>query len=71
MDLKKIGDFIKKLREKNNMTQEELSKKLCCVRSNMADIESGRTLPSHDKVQTLTKIFNVTEYLFLLLYLIV
>lgn len=61
MELEKIGKFIKKLREKNNMTQEELAEKLCCVRSNIAHIESGRTLPSHDKVQTLAKIFNVAE----------
>lgn len=61
MDKEEIGLFIKKLREEKKMTQQELADAIYCSRSNLAHIESGRVFPSHDKVELLAKILNITE----------
>lgn len=60
MDQEKIGDFIKDLREKNNLTQEELAAKMYVSRSNLSDIENGKTMLSPDKALILGKIFNIS-----------
>ncbi len=56
-----IGEKIKFLREKNNMSQEELAKKVGYnSRSSINKIEKdGRGIPS-DKIQIFAKIFNIS-----------
>lgn len=61
LDLEKIGNFIKQLREEKKMSQQELAKKVYCSRSTIAHIESGTVCPSYDKVKEFSRIFGVTE----------
>lgn len=60
MNQDSIGKFIKDLREKNNMTQEELAKKMYVSRSNLSDIENGKTMLSPEKACILASIFDLS-----------
>ncbi len=60
MNNKKIGEFIKNLRTNSNLKQEELAEKIYISRSNLSDIENGRTMLSPDKALSLSEIFNVS-----------
>lgn len=52
------------LREKNNLTQAELSKKLGITRSGVNAWEMGISVPSTQYIVELSKLFNVsTDYL--------
>ena len=55
---------LKKLRQEKNLTQEELAKQIKSSRSNIANYENGKNLPSVEVLDKLSEIFNVsTDYL--------
>lgn len=59
-----FGDKLRELREQNNLTQVELSKKLQIEQSTLANYESGRRVPKLELVIAVSKLFNVsTDYL--------
>lgn len=57
-------EIIKKLRNENNLTQDDLANALNCKRQKIADWERGKSLPAVNDVILLSKFFNVsTDYL--------
>lgn len=59
-----FGDILKKLRQDNNLTQDELAKKINTSRSNIANYENGKNKPSVEVLEKLSELFNVsTDYL--------
>lgn len=57
-----IWEFIKKLREENNMTQEDVANELHFSRDVISHIERGLSIPNFDKAIILSKLFNVSVY---------
>lgn len=56
--------ILKKLRQDNNLTQDELAKKIDSSRSNIANYENGKNKPSVEILEKLAELFNVsTDYL--------
>lgn len=60
MDSKKIGLFIKELRQKNNMSQNILAEKIPINREAISKWENGRTIPDSSTIIRLSEIFNVS-----------
>ena len=59
-----FGNILKKIRRDNNLTQEELAKKIDTSRSNIANYENNKNMPSVDILDKLSKMFNVSiDYL--------
>ena len=59
-----FGDILKKIRQDNNLTQEELAKKIDTSRSNIANYENDKNMPSVEILDKLSKLFNCsTDYL--------
>ena len=59
-----FGNILKKIRQENNLTQEELAKKIDTSRSNIANYENDKNMPSIDILDKLSKIFNCSiDYL--------
>lgn len=59
-----IAERIKHLREKNNLTQSSLAKKLNVTRSSVNAWEMGISVPSTALIVDLAKLFHVsTDYL--------
>ena len=59
-----FGTILKKLRQDNNLTQDELAKKIDTSRSNIANYENDKNMPSVDILEKLAKLFNcTTDYL--------
>ena len=59
-----IAERIKHLREKNNLTQSSLAKKLNVTRSSVNAWEMGISVPSTALILDLAKLFHVsTDYL--------
>ena len=59
-----FGTNLKKIRQDNNLTQEELAKKINTSRSNIANYENDKNMPSIDVLEKLSKVFNCsTDYL--------
>lgn len=59
-----FGTILKKLRQDNNLTQDELAKKIDTSRSNIANYENDKNMPSIDILEKLSKLFNcTTDYL--------
>lgn len=55
---------IRCLRKENNDTQEDLAKYLNTLRTTISAYESGRIVPSYDKIQKIAEKYNVTvDYL--------
>jgi transcriptional regulator with XRE-family HTH domain len=55
---------LKRLREENHLTQEELANNLGLKRYNISDWEQGRTQPDIDSIKKLADYFQVsTDYL--------
>ena len=59
MDQEKIGKFIKKLRKDNNLTQDELAKKLGVTYQAVSKWENGKSMPDIAILKTISEIFNV------------
>lgn len=60
MNKEKIGKYIKFLRERNNLTQEELAKKVPVTREAVSKWETGRRIPDIETLIILSKIFNLS-----------
>ena len=59
-----FSDKLKELRQKNNLTQEQLAKKINTTRKNISAYETGRSAPMHRTQLMIADIFNVsTDYL--------
>ena len=59
-----FGNILKKLRQENNLTQDELAKKINTSRSNIANYENDKNMPSVDILEKLSHTFNCsTDYL--------
>lgn len=59
-----VAEKIKYLREKNNLTQSSLAKKLSVTRSSVNAWEMGISVPSTALIVELAKLFHVsTDYL--------
>ncbi len=59
-----FGNNLKKIRQENNLTQEELAKKINTSRSNIANYENDKNMPSIDILNKLSETFNCsTDYL--------
>lgn len=56
-----LGDMIRKLRELNNMTQNNLGKKLSLSASTIGMYEQNRRLPDIDTLISMCKIFSVSS----------
>ena len=59
MDQEKIGKFIKKLRKDNNLTQDELAKKLGVTYQAVSKWENGKSIPDIAILKTISGLFNV------------
>ena len=59
MNKEKIGKYIKFLRERNNLTQEELAKKVLVTREAVSKWETGRRIPDIETLIILSDIFDV------------
>lgn len=55
-----LGEKIKELRKKNNISQEELAEELKVSRQSVSLWENDQTLPSLDKIVAIAKFFNVS-----------
>ena len=60
MNKERIGKYIKFLRERNNLTQEELAKKVPVTREAVSKWETGRRIPDIETLLILSNIFNVS-----------
>lgn len=59
MNKGKIGKYIKFLRERNNLTQQELAKKVLVTREAVSKWETGRRIPDIETLIILSNIFDV------------
>lgn len=55
-----FGNILKKLRQDKNLTQEELAKIINSSRSNIANYENDKNMPSVEVLNKLSEIFNCT-----------
>lgn len=60
MDNKKIGQFIRELREEAGMSQNDLANKVYVAKSNISRLESGTYSITIDKLLTISKLFQVS-----------
>jgi len=59
-----FGTILKKLRQDSGLTQEELANKINTSRSNIANYENDKNMPSVDILDKLSQIFNCSiDYL--------
>ena len=59
-----FGNNLKKIRQDCNLTQEELAKKIDTSRSNIANYENNKIMPSIDVLSKLSKVLDCSiDYL--------
>ena len=59
-----FGNNLKKIRQKHEMTQEELAKKINTSRSNIANYENDKNMPYIETLNNLSEVLNCsTDYL--------
>ena len=59
-----FGSILKKIRQDNELTQEELAKRIDTSRSNIANYENDKNMPSIDILDKLSKVLNCSiDYL--------
>ena len=59
-----FGNNLKKIRQDCNLTQEELAKKIDTSRSNIANYENNKNMPSIDVLSKLSKVLDCSiDYL--------
>lgn len=59
MDQEKIGEFIKKLRKDNNLTQKELADKYGVTYQAVSKWENGKNIPDIQIIKEMSKDFNL------------
>ncbi len=59
-DAKKLGENLKKIRTKKNITQIEIAKTLGADRSFVSNIENGKTNPTLSTITSLAKALGVS-----------
>lgn len=59
MDQEKIGKFIREIRKKNNLTQNDLAEKLGVTYQAVSKWENGKNIPDISLLKEISKIFNV------------
>jgi len=59
-DAKKLGENLKKIRTKKNITQTELAKTLGVDKSFVSNIESGKTNPTLSTITNLAQTLGVS-----------
>ena len=64
-----LGDFIKALRESDDISQSEYALKLKISRANLCDIEKNRKLVSPERAVRFARILKFSEKLFITLAL--
>lgn len=60
MDTKKIGMFLKQLRNENGMTQEQLGEKIGVSNKTISRWETGKYMPPVDCLNMLSDIYNIS-----------
>lgn len=64
-----LGDFIRSLRESDEISQTDFAAKLKISRANLCDIEKNRKLVSPERASRFSKILNFPEKFFVKLAL--
>lgn len=59
-DAKKLGENLKKIRIKKNITQSELAKTIGADKSFISNIENGKTNPTLSTITNLAKTLGVS-----------
>ena len=59
MDQEKVGNFIKDIRKKNNLTQKQLADKLNVTYQAVSKWENGKNVPDISTLQQISKEFNL------------
>jgi len=59
MNQEKIGQFIKKIREENKLTQKELADKLGVTYQAVSKWENGKNVPDISILKEMSKMFNI------------
>lgn len=59
-DIYELGENIKDLRKKNNLTQDDLAQKLFITRQALSKWENGDAYPSIEALYNMSMIFNVS-----------
>ena len=60
MNPEKVGEFIKKLRKKNNLTQQQLGDKYGVTYQAVSKWENGINLPEVSLIRQMSKDFNIS-----------
>ncbi len=60
MDTKKIGTFLKELRNENGMTQEQLGEKIGVSNKTISRWETGNYMPPVDCLKMLSEIYHIS-----------
>lgn len=60
MDVKKIGSFLKKLRNEKGMTQEQLGEKIGVSNKTISRWETGNYMPPVECLNMLSDIYNIS-----------
>lgn len=55
-----LGENIKKLRQENNMTQQQLADRICVTRPLITDIENDKKSPSVQNLISIAKALGCT-----------
>jgi len=59
-DVKKLGENIKRIRTKKNITQVEIAKKLGVNRSFVSNLENAKTNPTLSTITNLAKVLGIS-----------
>lgn len=59
-DVKKLGENLKRIRIKKNITQVEIAKKLGVDRSFVSNLENAKTNPTLATITNLAQVLNVS-----------
>ena len=57
-----VKEILRNLREKNNLTQEQMAERLNVSRQAVSRWETGETQPNTEMLKTLSKEFNAKEF---------
>lgn len=60
MNIQKIGEFLKELRKKNNMTQEQLGERVGVTNKTISRWETGKYMPPIECLKLLSDIYQIS-----------